>query len=296
MEHESSLPASVVLAAIRLLGDEDPNVAAACRRRLVRLGAAARPFLLRAVESDDARLRVRARAVLRSIELQEWADGLAALARTRVPRVFDRTDWLETALLRVAEVGALRTVDRAAVEERLAALGRALEPLVAGRSSLTAARQLARLLGEEFGFAGRPRSRSVDDVCLDRVLARRRGSPAAMAALYIVIGRRAGLRMSAVRLRDYFLVRLHGRRRVLLDPFHRGRSVTRTDCLRFLRDTGAPGVGLTELIDVDDCDLLIGLLDNLVRIHDRSQHGEMRSAFMRARWALSRRGWESRLA
>ncbi|MHC5065963.1 MAG: transglutaminase family protein, partial [Planctomycetota bacterium] len=99
--------------------------------------------------------------------------------------------------------------------------------------------------------------------------------------------RRAGLDAWAVSLPDYFLVRIHGRRPVLLDPFHGGRSVTKADCLRYLRGPGGGAARSAQLVDIDDLDLLCGLLDDLQRAFSRSHESEFRAALRRSRRFLS---------
>ena len=76
---------------------------------------------------------------------------------------------------------------------------------------------------------------------------------------------------------------------VLLDPFHNGRSVTKADCVRFLRETGEREASFAQLRDVDDVSLLLGLLSDLTRVYDRREESDFRQALEHARCALQSR-------
>ncbi len=148
---------------------------------------------------------------------------------------------------------------------RLEELGRQARARLDPRAPLRArAGQLAGFLGDELGFRGNaesyydPRNSFLNDV-----LARRLGIPITLSALYIEVGRRAGLPLSGVGLPGHFIVRVdvgpgalprsgvsprgpsdgtHSRREppddtdedILLDPFHSGRMLSLADCQRRL--------------------------------------------------------------
>ena len=57
-------------------------------------------------------------------------------------------------------------------------------------------------------------------------------------------------------------MRLHGVRPVLVDPFHGGRTVTKTDCVRYLRSLGYEQVR-AHLRDLSDRELLAHYLREL---------------------------------
>jgi regulator of sirC expression with transglutaminase-like and TPR domain len=128
----------------------------------------------------------------------------------------------------------------------------ALRGQFAGRSLPTCARLLAERLHGQFGLQGGDASvLDLDHVLIDRVLDRGTGIPVALSLIYLLVARWAGLSVAGVAMPDHFLVRLHGLRPVLVDPFHGGRTVTKTDCVRHLRANGfeQPSECLRDLTD-----------------------------------------------
>ena len=85
-----------------------------------------------------------------------------------------------------------------------------------------------------------------------------------LTLLYLLVARWAGLSAAGVALPNHFLVRLHGPRPVLLDPFHGGRTITKTDCARYLRSQGVERVQ-EHLRDLTDREVLIHYLRALRR-------------------------------
>ena len=242
---------SAVRAAIRLLADDDARVWRACRLRLRSWGEDARDELERAAADDDARLRVQARRLLRTIDLDAWLRDF--VSGVRAARFGVESDGvLETGLRRLCGFN-WRGGDGDALARRLDQLAAELRPFVCGRSTLTAARRLAELFAQRHDFAGvRAPGRSHDDWLPDRVARSGRGPASVLAAIYLLVARRAGVTVSGVLLPDFVLVRVHGRRRILVDPFHRGRSVTKADCRRYLRRMLPNRPVAERLCDVDD--------------------------------------------
>lgn len=285
---EEALPSpAAVQAAVRLIADGDGEVARACRSQLLRWGETSREALRAAAEAADPHLRVRARSLISSLDLHAWVCRMRDFAKSAQCRSAD-SDFLLRGLLLIAEFGRNGQVIHSELTCTLDDWAAELRPRVFGRSSLTAARHLANQLSGIEGFTGCRRGYyRAQNAYLDEVMQHRRGLPSILAAIYILVARRAGLRAHAVRLPEYFLVRIHGRRPVLLDPFHGGRSVTKADCLRYLRGTSAGSANSTQLVDVDDLDLLCGLLDDLRRAYQRPHENEFRAALQRARRLLT---------
>jgi regulator of sirC expression with transglutaminase-like and TPR domain len=70
---------------------------------------------------------------------------------------------------------------------------------------------------------------------LNEVLDRRVGIPITLSALYMEVGRRAGLDVQGVGLPGHFIVRVSdGSGALLVDPFHQGRVLTESDCQKRL--------------------------------------------------------------
>jgi hypothetical protein len=228
---------SQIAATIDLLADDNEPIVAAARERLLRWGPAVLAPLREGAEAESLRIRARCRALLRAIELR---DNLQRFARLRLGRTGRSAapPLLEGALLLTGMVRTFvpRVAEIAAVLRREAALLRAG---IGGRSLPTCARLLAERLHDRFGLRGAAADgEGVDHVSLDRVLELRAGAPVTLSLLYLLVARLAGLSVAGVALPDHFLVRLHGVRPVLVDPFHAGRTITKADCARYLRSNG----------------------------------------------------------
>ncbi len=286
---QDALPrAATIRAAIRLLADDDPWIVDVCRRRLLAWGARARPELERAAMSDaDARVRALARGVLRSTAITKWTGRFTGLAKA-AREGGEGVDLLADGMRAIAELlgGVDSTPDE--VIPRLDALAHRLRPHVASRTSTTAARRLGAFVADVALMRGAgnlaPRRHHVRP---DRALRSGKATSSLLTAMTLVLGRRAGLELTAVRLPDFFLIRVHGRRRVLVDPYHDGRTVTKSDCLRYLRArvVGSPSA---YLVDIDDASVLLGVVEDVIRAYDRPCDAELRAALRRAASALGR--------
>jgi regulator of sirC expression with transglutaminase-like and TPR domain len=126
----------------------------------------------------------------------------------------------------------------AAVKEVDALAGR-LRPHVDGMTSFhNAVYAINRVLFDELGFRGNSRSYYDPDNCMmNRVLERRLGIPLTLSILYLEIGRRLGLAVQGVAFPGHFLVRLDDEvwGTNVLDPFHQGRLLIRSDLETMLR-------------------------------------------------------------
>jgi hypothetical protein len=231
------------------------------RERLLRWGGVVLPQLYEAAEAESVRLRSRCRALLRSFEVRA---ALARFARLRLGRSGRgaAAPLLEGAVLLAKMVRTFvpESSETAAVLKREA---NELRAACAGRSLPTCARLLAERLHDKLGLRGSDPGRvELDHVLVDRVLATRLGSPVALSLLYLLVARWAGLSVAGVAMPDHFLVRLHGTRPVLVDPFHAGRTITKADCSRYLRAHGHDQVR-DQLNDLGDRDMLIHYLRGL---------------------------------
>jgi len=285
-----SLPdRSSIRAAVTLLGDEDPKVRRACARQLLAWGELAREALEIAEREPEPRVRAGARRVLLALDVRRDTERLAA-------RLVGAEDLalLEEGVLGVAAIGRSRLVEADFVRARLADLAADLRPAADERSAAAVARHLAAVFTGRHGLAGSDAFyEDRDNVRIDRVLARGRGLSAVLAAVWVIAGRRAGLALTPVRLPEWFVVRLDtGGRRVLLDPFHGGRTVTRADCLRYVRNATVRGPASAWLADVDERVLLAGILHGFARVHHRADEQPFRDAARRLSRVL-RAAWRS---
>ncbi len=276
----TAAPAAIA-GAVRLLTDADPKTIAACRRHLLRGGAAAREALECAAEAQDPRLRVRARHILRTFDVQDWFVALRAVDLSAM-------DVLDAALLASAPARAFQPLTEGAdphisIRAFVEAEGERLAAVCRGRTAATCARLLKERLADTLGFNGSHGAYvSLSDVAVDQVFDNRRGMPIALSVLYLAVGRAAGLDMHGVALPDHFLVRIHGVRPILLDPFHGGRTVTKQDCHRYLRVAGFEPAGRDTLRDLSDEEMIGHVLRAMLHVFDKRRDGDVCRALTRA--------------
>ncbi len=119
---------------------------------------------------------------------------------------------------------------------RLDELGTAVQERAAGAvGDYRRLETLTRYLYGELGFQGDAEDYyDPRNSCLDQVIERRRGIPISLAVVMIEVGARAGVPLLGVGLPGHFLVRHARHTELLLDPFDRGRILTRIECAGLL--------------------------------------------------------------
>ena len=161
----------------------------------------------------------------------------------------DPGEALAPAALAIARV-EYPALDAAPYLQRLERMGEA----AAGRLQRDNPSRIATLnayLYEELGFSGnRDHYDDPRNSFLNEVLDRRLGIPISLAAVYLEIGRRAGVRLEGVNFPGHFLVRApadadargdraaaRGTRGddLIIDPFHAGALLSEVDCRHLLR-------------------------------------------------------------
>lgn len=269
-------------AAVSLLGDHDAVVARACRAQLLQWGEPVRPLLLVATLTDEPRLRIRARSVLRSLDVRLWASEVfQVLSENR-----EAGNLFEGCTLLSAADG--RGMALPEMKRRIRYFADRLRPRIAGRSSRTSAKLLSSLMSVELGFQGeRACFYEPRNVQVHRVMERRLGLPISLSILYLLVGREAGLSMAGVGMPNHFLVRIHGSRPMLLDPFHGGRAVTKADCVRYLRAAGYGSSAMDHLRDLHDREVLLSLARTLLRAYKNRNDTDLCEALGHTLNALS---------
>lgn len=261
----SSRPAPTparIRAAVALLAESEPWIVQTVQEQLLLWGACAQPELQAVAEHADARVRMRARALLRQIEVRACLQRFAALQLDGGHR--EPSALLQGAVL-LSHMARTFAPDADELCGWIDAEARTLQRQVQGRSMPTTARMLAGRLAVGLGFHGGDAScLDPEHVAIDRVWQGRLGVPVTLSLIYLLVARQAGLSAAGVAMPDHFLVRLHGVRPVLLDPFHGGRSVTKVDCIRYLRSAGHEQV-LDHLRDLSDREVLAHYLRALRR-------------------------------
>jgi regulator of sirC expression with transglutaminase-like and TPR domain len=125
-----------------------------------------------------------------------------------------------------------RASDEAVLDQWAA---RVTERVKESSSAFMQARALAEVLGTEEGFTGDEDDYYHPDNCLlHAVLTRRRGMPILLCAVWMEVGRRAGLSVEGIGMPGHFIVRVGSSPGVLANPFAGGARITVDECRRKL--------------------------------------------------------------
>jgi regulator of sirC expression with transglutaminase-like and TPR domain len=131
-------------------------------------------------------------------------------------------------------------------------------------------------LYEELGFSGnRDKYEDPRNSFLNEVLDRRLGIPISLAAIYMEVGRRAGLRLEGVNFPGHFLVRVPGSAasEAIIDPFHAGALLSEVDCRHLLRQHVGDEAAFDRslLATATRQHIVVRMLVNLKRLYVRMQ-------------------------
>lgn len=194
-----------------------------------------------------------------------------------IERSEERFDLARAALLVAAESdpkadidGSLGVLDRWAEELR----GR-LDP---SWNNLQKLARLRAFLFEDLGFRGdRTHYYSPRNSFLHDVIERRRGVPLTMAIVMMELGWRVGIPFEGVGFPGHFLVRLAGEPAdLLLDPFSRGMTVHREECVQMLEESSGGRLQFEDhlLESIGKRQMIERLLHNLKGAYLRSDDDE----------------------
>jgi regulator of sirC expression with transglutaminase-like and TPR domain len=245
-----------------LLGDDSLVVREEVRRQYERAGREGLPSLLRALTADSPIVRGRARTLLLE------RDKTLAIRRL-LRHVSGKKIDIEKALFLLARYHDPR-LDPRPWQARLDALAREVWSRTRGiEEPLDRAQIMVDYLATEVGFASvKGDFHHPDNVHLHRVIERRRGMPLALCAIYMFVGRRAGISTACVPLPGLVMLRLHGRDKSrIVDPYNRGQVRSERDCREYLKQNGLPAKSAW-FRDADDALLLKRQIANLVRSAD----------------------------
>lgn len=221
--------ASELRAMASLLSDDSPKVWAGLRQQFEARGKHALPTLNKAAKSRSARVRSRARTILLDL------DRRAAIRR--LVRYAARSDLdLERALFLLCRYHTPR-LDFRRHQRALDAMAAEVAQRARRRTDeLQRAQVLVEYLGGELAFGGSTGEfHHPDNIHLHRAIERRAGMPLTLCAVYMLVARRAGLRVAALPLPGHVMLRLYGyEKSVITDPYHHGQTRTERDCKRYL--------------------------------------------------------------
>jgi regulator of sirC expression with transglutaminase-like and TPR domain len=216
-------------AIARLLRDNDPATVSLVKRQLLQNPADNAPHLRDLLgRTDDAVVSGHVRDILAAMEASQAAEEFDLLCRFFTDDGdIEAAGWL---LARCLAPG----IDPAPASLLLDQWGREIASRVA-RATTDEERvtELGGFLGGHIGLRGNTENYyHPDNSLLPRVIESKVGIPISLTLVYILVGRRAGLRVEGINLPGHFIGRIGD---VLFDPFHRGRMLSASDCEGILR-------------------------------------------------------------
>ncbi|MBA3543591.1 MAG: hypothetical protein H0T83_04015 [Chthoniobacterales bacterium] len=214
-------------AIVRLLRDNDPATVSLLKEQLIEAGSDGVAALRDLLALDDAAVTAHVRDILERIETEDANDEMLLCAHL-FPEHGDIESvwWLLTRCFEPdAPIAKLR--------RKLDSWGRRLRVLVAkADSSRERLQALTTFMAEDLGFRGNaeeyydPKNSLLSDVIETRL-----GIPISLAMLYVIVGKRAHMQIDGINLPGHFIARYE---RILFDPFHQGRILSRPDCEEIL--------------------------------------------------------------
>lgn len=257
-----------ITALLDLLHDDSDTVRAAVAARFRELGHAGLTALEEARDSADAHLRARARILLHEIRIEELCERLSGV-------LSDGDCDLETASVLLARIENPE-VDGSTIIGELDRLGDLVaDELASCQGPRQRAEVLGRVLAEREGFNG-----NADDYYepknsfINHVLQQRLGIPISLSAIYMMVGRRAGLSLRGVGMPCHFLVQFEtDGETFFIDPFGGGRILTRESCKAML--AGFRHSWREEYLQpVEDRQMVRRMMANLIHIYHKREDSQ----------------------
>jgi len=280
----NELSQSERFALVSLLADEDPAVYQAVREKLLSYGPPAVQWLRPHIMSDDPAMRRRAQQIVLHFERQAADDEFLGFC-LRHGEEFDleQGTWLfaqtRYPLINVQGYRALLDGYAAELRDRLGSTAEAEDILTI----------MNQYLFSELGFSGNEENYyDSDNSYLNRVLDRRTGNPINLCLVYILLARRLRLPLAGIGLPGHFICRYQSTAaEVYLDPFNRGRFLTKADCVQYLANANF-SLRDDYLAPVSPRRLLLRICSNLHQIYQRLEQAVEAMRLQRYLVALAR--------
>ena len=272
------------LALVSLLTDEDPAVYRTIREKILSYGPPAAEWLRPYVMSDDPALRRRARQIVLHFERQASDDHFLGFC-IRHGEEFD----LEEAAWLFAKT-QYPEINVEAYQAVLEGYANELRERLAGKVEPKEVLQIInQFLFTELGFAGNEADYyDPENSYLNCVMDRRTGNPINLCLMYLLLARRLRLPVAGIGLPGHFICRYQtSAAEIYLDPFNRGRLLTKADCVQYLADANF-SLRDDYLAPASPRRLLLRVCSNLHQIYQRLEQAAEAMRLQRYLVALSR--------
>jgi regulator of sirC expression with transglutaminase-like and TPR domain len=123
---------------------------------------------------------------------------------------------------------------------------------------------------------------------LNRVMDRRTGNPISLCLIYILLSRRLRLPIVGIGMPGHFICRYQtSREEIFIDAFNQGRLLTKSECIRYLKQTGH-GFQEGYLAPVNPRRMLLRMCTNLHQIYYQLELAEEAARLQRYLVALAK--------
>lgn len=272
-------------AVCALLDDGAPGVAAALDRQVSGFSDAERTRLFLMLQKRGTQQGVVLPRSLRGFHHAQVEDAFSEWSLSS-----GRDADLEDACLLLASFG-YPLEDMEARRDELRSMEAHLRRRLAGVAGTDAV--LAEVVGYLHGdlrFEGdRENYYDAQNSFLNRVLARRRGIPISLSALYLILARRLRLPFHGVGMPGHFIVKYQSEEgAIFLDPYDRGKRLSVADCAEIVRGLGYH-FEVRFLQETPPRRIVERMLNNLIGVYRREGEEEKAACLLRCR-ELAQRG------
>ena len=271
-------------ALLTLLTDEDPAIYQVIRAKIIEQGQPARDWLRAHTLSSDPVLRRRAQEIVDYFERGAADNRFLAFCLSRGEAMdLEEAVWLlcQTQYPNINGLAYSALFDSYAADLR---------------ARIDFGAPLDRVIGtvnyhlfNELGFGGNEQDYAdPDNSYLNRVIDRRTGNPVSLCIVYLAVARRLRLPVTGIGMPGHFVCRLQtSRGEVYIDPFRKGKLMTKGDCIKFLINSGYDfHDGF--LAAVTPRRILLRICSNLHGIYSKLRLAEETTRFQRYIVALSK--------
>ena len=252
-------------ALLCLLADEDPEIYLPVREKIISLGPHVCDWLKYFVLDENPIVRRRVRDVISHFKRLKTDTEFSAFCLNHGEDFeLEEACWL---LARTVDPEINTEAYRAVLDDYAHDLMHKIDFGSEPESIMAAINryifQTQRYQGNEDNYY------SADNSYLNRVIDQRRGNPISLCMIYQLVGRRLGLPVTGIGLPGHFLCRFQTPRQdYYIDAFNKGRLLTKTDCMKYLKQAGYE-FHETFLMPASSRRILLRMCSNLHQIYQR---------------------------
>ena len=271
-------------ALVKLLDDEDPQIYEHIRKKIIECGPEIVKLLKPLANSENTLLRTRASEIIYHF-LKEDADStfLAFCLRHGDNLDLEQGIWLlaKTQYPDLNQQAYQALIDAFAIE-----IAQRLKLATRGISIINT---INVFMFDELRFSGNEQDYyNPDNSFMNKVLDNRVGNPVSLCSLYILLAQRLKLPIVGISLPGHFMCRFQTSvEEFYIDVFNRGRILTKSDCIRYLRNTNR---NLHEgfLAPVCPRSILLRMCSNLHQIYQQREQLDLAEKYQRYLVALAK--------